>query len=184
MSESIKMSYPIAAQFATMRRDGIFTCRFLSQEERDIYYQLVERFQRDYSLTTTVDHLQVQYVALLLLQTIRAADTRNFRAAERLDRDLRGHLHQLNATKRAREGTQPGYTVPESLQHRNECAGLPTCDSRRSADNPAIPNHMRDGKGTLPPGMDLRRIHLRRVRTGRVPHHPLSSIDGQWIDST
>ena len=91
--------------------NGILACRFLSKQERVTFYRYIERFEHDYALTTVVDQLQVWYVVLLYLQILRAVTAHSFQVAERLDRDLRGHLYLLNATKSAREGRQPAKNI-------------------------------------------------------------------------
>lgn len=89
-------------------KHGVLANSILSVEERALFYALVDRFEADYELNDSADFMQVELVNLYFLQLGRAIKAKDWENAERIDRVLRGHLREMKATKRAREGDAGG----------------------------------------------------------------------------
>ena len=96
---------------------GVLANSLLSQQERELFYALIARFQADYALNQSADFMQAELVILYFLQVGRAMRAKDWENAERLDRMLRGHLRDMKATKRAREGdAAPAATSPSPAE--------------------------------------------------------------------
>ena len=81
---------------------GIFCARFLDENERQMFKEILTRFEQDFTYNSSSDMLQLRLVAIYALQLNRAIEQENLEAMERLDGQLRRHLRDLRATREAR----------------------------------------------------------------------------------
>ncbi|MCL5104958.1 MAG: hypothetical protein M1133_12710 [Armatimonadetes bacterium] len=87
-------------------KHGIYANRFLSEEEKPLFFSIVDQLHQDFVFNNSSDFLQVELVAVLYLKFARAVEAGDADAAEKFDRMLRAHLRDLKATKITREGTE------------------------------------------------------------------------------
>lgn len=88
-------------------KHGIYSNRFLSEEEKPLFFSIVDQLHADFVFNNSSDFLQVELVAVIYLKFARAVEAGDTDAAEKFDRMLRAHLRDLKATKITREGTEP-----------------------------------------------------------------------------
>lgn len=99
-------------------KHGVLANSILSIQERDLFYGLIARFEKDYELNESADFMQVELVTLYFLQLGRAIKVKDWENAERIDRTMRGHLREMKATKRGREGdTVPASTMQSPAEY-------------------------------------------------------------------
>ena len=87
-------------------KHGIYSNRFLSEEEKPLFFSIVDQLHEDFVFNNSSDFLQVELVAVLYLKFARAVEAGDPDAAEKFDRMLRAHLRDLKATKIVREGSE------------------------------------------------------------------------------
>lgn len=83
---------------------GVYAERFLSDDEKSLFYGLVEQLHKDFTFNGSSDFLQVELVAFYQIKLARSLEAGDTQAAERFDRMIRAHLTDLKATKNTREG--------------------------------------------------------------------------------
>lgn len=88
---------------ANAMKHGIWANRFLSNEEREVFNDVVQRFRNDFVFNRSSDFMQVELVALYTVKLMRADAEGDMDATERIDRMLRCHLKDLKSTKITRE---------------------------------------------------------------------------------
>ncbi len=86
---------------------GAWSNRFLNDEERQTFDDLVAALRSDFSFNASADFIQVELVALYFLRLGRAQSGGDWEAAHKLDQMLRGHLKDLKATKMALDRGEP-----------------------------------------------------------------------------
>ncbi len=82
---------------------GIYSDRFLNDEERTVYKKIVKQLRKDFSFNKSSDVLQVDLAASYYIKLTRALAQENYEALERLDRMFRSHLKGLKALRLIRE---------------------------------------------------------------------------------
>lgn len=87
-------------------KNGVMASRLLDNNERDVFYALIERFYAEYTLNTSADFMEVELVNLLFIQFFRAVQAADWDAAHKIDSMLRAHLREMKASKRSREGDE------------------------------------------------------------------------------
>ena len=85
-------------------KHGIYSSRFLTTDEQEIFEAMIDRFHEEYALNNSADFMQLELVCLYFTQLGRAITLEDWQTAERLDAMMRRHLADLKATKRTREG--------------------------------------------------------------------------------
>lgn len=95
-------------------KHGAYANRFLSDEEQDIFHELVGKLRDDFAFNASSDFIQVELVGIYFLKLGRALAEDDIEAAHKLDQMLRGHLKDLKATKRSRNAsdTSESATTP------------------------------------------------------------------------
>ncbi|MHB9124561.1 MAG: hypothetical protein ACYC4F_01280 [Armatimonadota bacterium] len=88
-------------------KHGVYADRFLSDDEKSLFYGLVEQLHKDFTFNGSSDFLQVELVAFYQIKLARSLEAGDTQAAERFDRMIRAHLSDLKATKNSREGEGP-----------------------------------------------------------------------------
>lgn len=86
---------------------GAYANRFLSDEERVLFSELIAKLQADFKFNESSDFIQVELVAMYFLKLGRAQESGDWEVAQKIDQMLRCHLKDLKATKIAREGDEP-----------------------------------------------------------------------------
>jgi len=89
-------------------KHGIVALRFMGEEEKPFFEEMIARFREEFTLNTSVDFVQLELACVYFLQLIRAILAENWEIAERLDAMMRRHLGDLKTTKKAREGESTG----------------------------------------------------------------------------
>lgn len=87
-------------------KHGVLANQLLDQEERRVFYALIERFEADFTLNTSADYMEVELVTLYFIQLFRAVRAEEWESVQRIDGMLRSHLREMKASKRSRESDE------------------------------------------------------------------------------
>ena len=96
----------LAAPSSGYLRHGISCEKLLDNTEREIFYTLIELFDANYEFNKSADWMSVELANLYFVQIIRAVAAANTLAVIQFDNLLRGHLREMKASKRGREGDE------------------------------------------------------------------------------
>ena len=88
-------------------KHGTHANRFLSEEERVLFDELIAGLHTDFKFNASSDFIQVELVAIYFLKLRRAQEADDWDSAQKIDPLLRGHLKDLKTTKISREGDEP-----------------------------------------------------------------------------
>ena len=87
-------------------KHGVTCERLMNNAEREIFYTLVDLFDSEYEFNKSADWMSVELANLYFLQVIRAVAAGNTPLVIQYDGLLRGHLREMKASKRGREGDE------------------------------------------------------------------------------
>ncbi len=77
--------------------------RFLSEDEQEFFYAILEKLFKDFKITSEVDKIQIQCITLELMKYFRAIKADDSDSAERFDRMMRAKFKDLKASRIMRE---------------------------------------------------------------------------------
>jgi len=117
---------------------GVMTAALLTEEERLAFYAMVERYEADYTLNSSADWMQTEYICLLYLQGLRAMAAQDWEAFSRIDGSLRSHLREMKASKRGREGDEHTMVQQSPAEWAAELVARYRAEQARLAEEDAI----------------------------------------------
>lgn len=94
---------PEAGNVKTIKH-GILASRFMGEDERPLFEELIARFREEFTLNNSVDFIQLELACVYMLQLARAILAENWETARTIDAMMRRHLGDLKTTKKSREG--------------------------------------------------------------------------------
>ena len=99
--------------FVNKMQHGVLTNALLTEDERVIFYAMIERFEAEYDLNTSADFISTELICLLIVLAARAVKAQDWEAYGKIDSSMRSHLREMKASKRGREGEE-NKTVQQS----------------------------------------------------------------------
>ena len=88
-------------------KHGTHANRFLNDEERVLFDDLIAGLHADFKFNASSDFIQVELVTIYFLKLRRAQEAGDWDSAQKIDPLLRSHLKDLKTTKISREGDEP-----------------------------------------------------------------------------